>query len=104
MAYKDPEKRKAYHREYSRRRRNGGSTPRQTLIPLEMRIQTAQDVLDLMNTQVNAVLNDKSITTLECARCITYMAGTMLKAVELVEIGPRLEALEDIMQSRKKLG
>lgn len=101
MAYKDPEKRRAYMREYHRARRNGGQTPRNNLIPIEMRIQTAQDVLDLMNTQVNAVLNDKSITVLEAARCITYMCGTMLKAVEVVEMLPRLEAIESVMQARK---
>lgn len=104
MAFKDLEKRRAYDREYKRAQRAGelGQTLRPTL-PLELRIQTAQDVLDMLNQQVNAVLADPEVSTIERARCITYMASSMLKAIEQVAIIPRLEALEDVMQSRKQV-
>lgn len=104
MAYKDPEKRRAYNRQYKRAQRAGelGQTRSQTL-PLDLRIQTAQDVLDMLNQQVNAVLSDPEVATLERARCITYMASSMLKAIEQVAIIPRLEALEDVMRTRKQV-
>lgn len=104
MGYKDPEKRKAYDRQYKRAQRAGelNQTHRPTL-PLELRIQTAQDVLAMLNQQVNAVLMDEEITTLERARCLTYMASSMLKAIEQVAIVPRLEALEDVMNNRKQV-
>lgn len=104
MAYKDPEKRRAYDRQYKRAQRAGeiSQTYRPTL-PIELRIQTAQDVLDMLNQQVNAVLADSDISTVEKARCITYMASSMLKAIEQVAIVPRLEAIEDIINSRKNV-
>ena len=104
MGYKNPEKRRTYDRQYKRAQRAGelSQTARPTL-PLELRIQTAHDVLTMLNQQVNAVLMDEGITTLERARCLTYMASSILKAIEQVAIIPRLEALEDVMNSRKQV-
>jgi hypothetical protein len=50
MAYKNPEKRRAYDHEYKRAQRAGAlsQTHRPTL-PIELRIQTAQDILDMLN-------------------------------------------------------
>lgn len=97
MPYKDPEKRRAYHREYSRLKRVG-QTPGQTPLPSEFRLKTAQDVLDLLQEQINAVREDKEAGTLEKARTIGYLAGIALKAVEVANLESRIAALEEAIQ------
>lgn len=71
MPYKDPEKQRAYKREWAKMRRVGeNGTPCGTLLSLTFRVKTAQDVLVLLEEQVNAVRNDQQAGTLEKARCI----------------------------------
>lgn len=95
MPYRDPEKRRAYHREYKRLRRAGLSqTPGQTLVPMPFRLKTAQDILALLAEQVAAVREDENAGVLEKARCIGYLAGIALKAVEVADLSTRVEALE----------
>ncbi|KAF1083868.1 hypothetical protein SPSYN_03024 [Sporotomaculum syntrophicum] len=102
MPYKDPEKNRAYHREYKRIQRAGGNqTPCQTALPLSFKLKTAQDVLNLIAEQIEAVKNDTDAGTLEKARCIGYLANTALKAVESVNIESRLAAVEQILKGRK---
>ena len=102
MPYKDPEKRQAYQREYKRMQRAGsGQTPGQTLVPLPFRLKTAQDVLALIEEQVNAVRDEPEAGTLEKARCIGYLAGIALKAVEAADLSARLEAVEQVLRRRK---
>jgi hypothetical protein len=49
MAYTDPEKQRTYQREYKRLQRGGScQTPRQPQLPAEFRLQTAQNVLELV--------------------------------------------------------
>jgi hypothetical protein len=102
MPYKDPEKRRAYQREYRRMQRAGGSqTLGQTLIPLPLRLQTARDVLALLEEQVNAVRDESAATTLEKARVVGYLAGAALKAVEVADLSARVEAVERVLKRRK---
>lgn len=102
MPFKDPEKRRLYHREYARLRRVGiNQTPGQTPLPLEFRLKTAQDVLALLEEQINAVRDDKEAGTLEKARVIGYLAGIALKAVETADLEARIEALERILGERR---
>ena len=52
MPYSDPEKRRAYDREYKRTSRSGGGpTPSQTVVPIPFRLKTAADVLALLEQQ-----------------------------------------------------
>lgn len=102
MPYKNPEKSRAYQREYKRSKRAGQcTTPGQTQLPIPFKMKTAQDILSLLAEQVAAVRNDKDVGTLERARCIGYLAGVSLKAVEVANIEGRLAALEDILKARK---
>ncbi len=105
MPYKDPNRRRAYQREYRRMQRAGGSqTPGQTLIPLPLRLQTARDVLALLEEQVNAVRDEPVAGTLEKARTVGYLAGIALKAVEVADLSARVEAVERVLRGRRKAG
>lgn len=102
MPYKDPEHRRAYQREYKRYRRSGdGISPSQTLIEMmPFKMRTAQDILNLLGEQVAAVRSEPEAGTLERARCIGYLAGVALKAVEVSNLEGRLESLEAILKGR----
>lgn len=107
MPYKDKEKTRAYQREYKRLQRAGESiTPGQTLIPLPFRMKTAQDILSLLAEQVQAVRDapEEEAGTLERARCIGYLCGIGLKAVEVADLEGRLASMEQILKGRKSVG
>ena len=105
MPYKDPETRRDYQRDYKRMMRGGSSqTPGQTLVPLPFRLKTAYDVLALLEEQVVAVRDEPDAGTLEKARCIGYLAGIALRAVEVADLSARLESMERVVKSRKKAG
>jgi hypothetical protein len=102
MPYADPDQARRYQREYRRTRRAGDSctTPCTTLIPLEFRLRTASDVLDLLEEQVDAVVKDTESTALEKARCIGFLCGVTLRAIEAGDLAARLEALEAVLKAR----
>ncbi len=105
MPYKDPEKRRVYQREYQRLRRAGVSeTPGQTIIPLPFRLETARNVLALLEEQVNAVRAEPEAGTLEKARAVGYLASIALKAVEVADLSARVEAVERVLRGRRKTG
>jgi hypothetical protein len=82
MPHKDPEKKRDYQREYMRLQFGGLSlTPAQVSIPLGFKLNTAQDILDLLAEQISAVKNPLA-GTLEKARTIGYLASISLRAVE----------------------
>ena len=91
---------RAYFREYRRIRRGGDecSTP----LPAEFRLETAGDVIALIENQVQAVLDDAEGGALEKARCVGYLASVSLKAIECGNLAARLEALEAVLKARKK--
>lgn len=103
MPIADPEQSRTYQREYKRLVRAGSSqTPGQTSVPPEFRSQTASDVLAMLSEQAEAVLNDAELGTIERARTIGFLAGTLLKAIELGNLAGRLEALEAALKTRSK--
>lgn len=106
MPYADPERARGYFREYRRMRRGGDacSTPGSTRLPVEFRLETAGDVIGLIESQVQAVLDDAKAGTLEKARCIGYLAGVSLKAIECGNLAARLEALEMVLKARSENG
>ncbi len=102
MPYKDAERQREYQREYGRTRRVGGAqTPNQTPIPLPFRLKAAADVLALLEEQVGAVRGDASLTTVERARTIGYLAGVSLRAIEAGDLAARLEAVESVLKARR---
>ena len=102
MPYRDPDKRRAYDRDYKRTARaGGGPTPSQTLVPLPFRLKTAPDALRLLEEQVAAVRDDPEAGTLERARCVGYLVGVALKAIEAGDLAARLEAVEAVLKGRR---
>ena len=102
MPYKDPGQQQAYQREYGRMRRVGGmQTPSQTQVPIPFRLKTAADVLALLEEQVSAVRSDETLTTVERARTVGYLAGISLKAIEAGDLAARLEAVEAVLKARR---
>jgi len=75
MPYANSDRQRAYKREWARMQRAGESgTPGGTL-PLPFRLQTARDVLALLEEQVGSVRSEGEAGTLEKARTIGYLAG-----------------------------
>jgi hypothetical protein len=93
---------RAYQREYQRLRKAGlKQTPAKTPVPLEFRLQTAQDVIDLLAEQIAAVKQDEEAGTLEKARTIGYLLTIALKAIETADLEARIEALERVLGERR---
>jgi hypothetical protein len=102
MPYRDPEERRAYDREYKRTARTGGGpTPGQTRVPVPFRLKTAAGVLALLEEQVGALRADESLSTVERARTIGYLAGVSLKAIEAGDLAARLQAVEATLKGRR---
>src|SRR5919107_4671917 len=102
MPYRDSDRQREYQREYGRMRRAGETqTPGQTLVPLPFRLKTAADVLKLLEEQVAAVRGEPNAGTLEKARCVGYLAGVALKAIEAGDLAARLEAVEAVLKARR---
>src|SRR5215213_125418 len=102
VPYRDPEQRRTYDRDYKRAARTGGGpTPGQTRVPIPFRLKTATDVLTLLEEQVGAVRSDDTLTTVERARTIGYLAGISLKAIEAGHLAARLEAVEATLKGRR---
>ena len=99
MPYADLDTARVYQREYRRIRRAGECT---TQLPTDFRLQTAADVLALVEEQVAAVRTDAEAKTLENARTIGFLAGVASKAVEAGNVAARLEAVEVALKRRKQ--
>src|SRR5262245_723187 len=106
MPFSDPDRARDYQREYRRVRRSGDSctTPCTTSVPLTFRLQTAADVLELLEEQVEAVRGEDQAGTLENARTIGYRAGVALKAIEAGNLAARIEMLEAVLKRRNRGG
>lgn len=102
MPYRDPERQREYQREYGRLRRTGDAqTPNQTLVPVAFRLKKAADVLALIEEQVGAVRGDDTLTTVERARTVGYLASIALRAIEAGDLAARVEAVEAVLKARK---
>jgi hypothetical protein len=106
MPFADPNRARAYQRDYRRLRRSGDSctTPGTAPVPVTFRLQTAQDVIDLVQEQVQAVRADPEAKTLEKACAVGYLAGITLKAIEAGNLAARLENLEAVLKLRNGKG
>jgi hypothetical protein len=104
MPFVDADKAKQYQREYRRTRRSGDlcTTPGTSQIPVAFRLQTAQDVIDLLQEQVSLVRAEADVGALEKARTIGFLAGVALRAIEAGNLTARLEALERALKQRER--
>jgi hypothetical protein len=102
MPYSDPDRARDYQREYRRMRRAGEdcTTPSTTSVPLPFRLQTAADVLALIEEQVEAVRAEGEAGALEKARTVGFLAGIALKAIEAGNMAARVEMLETVLKQR----
>jgi hypothetical protein len=58
-------------------------------------------VLALLEEQVGAVRADESLSTVERARTVGYLAGISLKAIETGDLAARLESVEIVLKARR---
>jgi len=66
------------------------------------RLQTAQDVIDLLEEQVEALRAEPWAGVVQKARAIGYLAGIARKAIETGNLAARLELLEAVLRQRKE--
>jgi hypothetical protein len=102
MPYRDPEKRRASVREAVRRHRavvGGKPAHKPSTLPdlASLRVKTATDVLSLLNGQVERVQAAR-VGVLEQARVVGYLAGLMLRAIEVGTLAERIETMEKRLQ------
>ncbi len=103
MPYSDPAKARQYQKKYRQQQRAGGKgcTARTSVdIPPAARVRTAADVLRLLEEAVNDVRADADAKALEKARCIAYVSGVVLRAIEVGDLAARVEALEALQKQR----
>lgn len=70
--------------------------------PPPRRLHTAQDVIDLLHEQVEALRAASGVGTVQKARAIGYLAAIARKAIETGTLAARLEMLEAVLQKRKE--
>jgi hypothetical protein len=63
-------------------------------LPAPRRLESAQDVLELLQEQVEAIRAEATADAVEKARAIGYVVGVAFKALELGTLTDRLEKLE----------
>lgn len=101
MPFADPEKRREYDRNYKRQQRTGltnGQTS--NLVEGPLRIKTARDILGLLGETINEV-RETGGDALIRARCIGFLAGAALKAVEVADLESRVKAVEETLRLRR---
>jgi hypothetical protein len=65
-------------------------------------LQTAQDVIDLLQEQVEAIRAAAGAGAVEKARAIGYLAGIARKAIETGTLAARLDMLEAVLKQRSR--
>ena len=70
--------------------------------PPPRRLQTVQDVIDLLQEQVEAVRAAPWTGPIDKARAIAYLAGVARKAIEDGVLAARIEMLETVLGRRKE--
>jgi hypothetical protein len=71
------------------------------LAPPPRRLQSMQDVIDLLHEQVEAVRSAPWADPIVKARTIAYLAGVACKAIETGVLATRMEMLETVLRQRK---
>jgi hypothetical protein len=66
--------------------------------PAPRRLQTAQDVIDVLEEQVEVLRAAAGLRPVERSRAIGYLAGAARQAIETGSLAARLDALERILR------
>ena len=67
-----------------------------------LRLQTAQEVIDLLEEQVAVLRGVRWADAVQKARAIGYLAGIARKAIETGTLADRLEMLDVVLRQRKE--
>ena len=109
MAYKDPERQRAYQQQYQQARRLRDDKPKNKptqnqnpVGPLPVQIETARQVLARLVEQMDVVRGDSDISTVERAKVTALLVRTALQAIEIVDVTTRLEALEALVKANQE--
>jgi len=70
--------------------------------PAPGRLQTAQDVIELLQEQVKALRGQRLADPVQKARAIGYLVGLARKAIETGTLAERLELLDLVLRQRKE--
>ena len=97
MPYSDPEKAREYQREYQRVKRAGSSGTSALDLPESVRIRTAEDIRMLLETTINEV-REAEVDVLAKARCLGYLAGITMKAIETATLEGRVIDIEETLK------
>lgn len=97
MPIKDAEKSREYQREYQRVRRAGSPSNATLNLPASVRIKTAEDIRLLLEATINEV-READVDVLAKARCIGYLAGITMKAIETSNFEARLSDVEEALK------
>jgi hypothetical protein len=102
MPFADPNRKRAFQAEWLRQRRAGEKGLSGAAgLPAPLRLESALHVRELLEEQINAVRFDPSLGTVERARSINSLAGTLLRAIQAGDVEGRLEALEAVLNDRR---
>ena len=103
MSYKDPEKQKAYQRQWQRSRRAGETVGFKVLrVSSPEEIRTAQGLLGVLAGLIKEVLTTKEGDIFMKARTAGYLISIGLRAVEVADLEARLTNLENQALRGKK--
>jgi len=80
------------------------AAPRGGEVPLPRRLQTAQEVIDVLEEQMEALRLDSCLAPIEKARAIACLASQARQAIVTGTLTARLEALEQVMEQRRREG
>lgn len=82
------------------RSRGGKSNTHRVITPLEpIRLKSTHDIVILLSDTINRVRG--GTMPIKIANCIGYLAGFMIKALEISELEKRLENLETTLAEKK---
>jgi hypothetical protein len=82
-------------------RKRCGDRPRGPAQPPPRHLQTAQDLIDLLEEQVEALRAAAWAGAVEKARAIGYLAEIARKTLETGKLASRLEMLELVLKQRQ---
>jgi hypothetical protein len=73
---------------------------RRAVAPRPRRFQTAQDVMDLLQEQVETLRADTQLGSMQKARALGHLADLGRKAIEARNEAARIEMLEAVLKAR----
>jgi hypothetical protein len=107
MPYKNAERQRAAKAESARRCRRPRGTnpvdpgePAPPLVSGPLRLETAHDLLALLEAQLVAVIADSKLRMAERAQVVGYLATVGLRALEARDLAARVEALERALEAK----